>query len=143
MITVIGLGFVGLTTALGFADKGHKVYGLDINQEKTVALKKGIIPFLEPHLKEILAKQINQNFFIVDSLKEAIGKSESIFICVGTPNDDQGKVDLAIIYNVIEYILKEIKKGDFKVLVIKSTIPPSTTKEKIAPFVEQQGFTVR
>lgn len=142
MIAVIGLGFVGLTTALGFADKGYKVYGFDVNQEKMTMIKQGEIPFLEPNLKEALERNINKNFIVVSNIKEAVNASKSIFICVGTPNDDQGKVDLTYIEKAIEAILKEVEKMDYKILVIKSTVPPATTKEKIIAFIEKQGFII-
>ena len=63
MITVIGLGFVGLTTALGFAHKGYKVYTFDIDKERSGSLEKGRIPFMEPHLKDILKKNLGKKLF--------------------------------------------------------------------------------
>ena len=97
MITVIGLGFVGLTTALGFSQKGFKVYGYDINSEKSAMLKAGSLPFYEPHIGEVLLENLNKagdqwsplqnkNFTIVDNLTEAVENSQFIFFCVGTPS---------------------------------------------------------
>jgi UDPglucose 6-dehydrogenase len=140
MVTVIGLGFVGLTTGLGFAHKGIKVYGVDISESKINKIKSGKIPFFEPGLEEVLAKEIGHNFIPTSDLKEAINNSEVVFFCVGTPSDDNGKADLNQIYQSIENTLKVVEKGKFKLLVIKSTIPPSTTSEKIKPFIENLGF---
>ena len=78
MITVIGLGFVGLTTALGFSDKGYNVYGYDIDLVKKEQLRKGIIPFYEPHLEEKLNQHLNKNFKIVDDIQEAVSNSKII-----------------------------------------------------------------
>lgn len=142
MITVIGLGFVGLTTALGFSDKGYQVYGYDIDQRKKEQLRKGKIPFYEPSLTEKLYQHLNKGFTISDDLLEAVINSEFIFLCVGTPSQPDGSADLSYIFDAIKNITSNIKKPDFKVLVIKSTIPPSTTSERIKPYIENLGFKV-
>ena len=137
----MGLGFVGLTTALGFSSKGYKVYGYDIDKKRLNALKKCRIPFYEPHLNKVLKENINKNFFVDGLLKRAVADSRAIFYCVGTPNKKNG-VDLAHLFKAIKMTLNEMEKGAYKVLVIKSTVPPSTTKEKIKPFIEHSGFKV-
>lgn len=142
MISVIGLGFVGLTTALSFSYKGIKVFGYDLDSNKMTALKGGKIPFHEPHLEELLAKNINKNFFVCSSIEEAIKSSEIIFFCVGTSSKETGSTDLAFLFNSIREVIGLISKKDFKTFVIKSTVPPSTTKEKIKPFIETLGFHV-
>ena len=141
MITVIGLGFVGLTTALGFCEKGFKVYGLDINKEKKNELKNFKVPFYEPGLPDALKRHLNVNFFIVDEFKEAIKQSEIIFYCVGTPCKEDGSADLKYLLNSIESSL-HVMEDSFKVLVIKSTVPPATTSEEVKPFIEKRGFIV-
>ena len=142
MITVIGLGFVGLTTALGFSEKGYHVYGLDIDQKKKEQLRNGKIPFYEPNLNEKLNKHLNKGFTITDDLQEAVINSEVIFLCVGTPSKTDGSADLGYILEAIKNVAGYIKKPEFKVLVVKSTIPPSTTSERIKPYLENIGFTV-
>ncbi|MES9683484.1 UDP-glucose 6-dehydrogenase [Bacillus sp. AFS001701] len=142
MITVIGLGFVGLTTALGFSEKGYRVYGFDIDQKKKEQLRNGKIPFYEPNLNEKLNKHFNKGFTITDDLQEAVINSEVIFLCVGTPSKKDGSADLGYIFEAIKNVAGYIKKPEFKVLVIKSTIPPSTTSEKIKPYLENLGFKV-
>jgi len=142
LITVIGLGFVGLTTALGFSEKGYHVYGLDIDQKKKEQLRNGKIPFYEPNLNEKLNKHLNKGFTITDDLQEAVINSEVIFLCVGTPSKTDGSADLGYILEAIKNVAGYIKKPEFKVLVVKSTIPPSTTSERIKPYLENIGFTV-
>ncbi|MBF0520229.1 MAG: UDP-glucose/GDP-mannose dehydrogenase family protein [Nitrospirae bacterium] len=142
MITVIGLGFVGLTTSLGFSHKGYTVYGFDTNQEKMKSLRQHEIPFFEPGLYEALKEHKDKLFFLPDTLSEAIDNSKIIFLCVGTPSDKTGLADLSQLLNAIHDILKQIKKGQYKVIVIKSTIPPSTTNEVIKPYIESLGFEV-
>ena len=66
IITVFGLGFVGLITALGFADKDNKVYGVEVSQERIDTLNSGKLPFHEPGLDEALCRNLNRNFFITN-----------------------------------------------------------------------------
>ncbi len=140
MITVIGLGFVGLTTALGFSEKGLKVYGFDINKEKMNLIQNKKIPFFEKGLDEVLDKNLNNNFILASSVEEAVKNSKVIIMCVGTPSDDKGRADLKYIKSALESILKASDKSDKKIIITKSTIPPSTTRNEIIPFIENMGF---
>ena len=135
MVTILGLGFVGLTTALGFAHLGYKVYGFDVNQERVETLKSGKLPFLEPHMDEVLKTHLNKNFFIADDLKLALKDSEIIFYCVGTPYGKDGSADLKYLFAALDMTFDAVDDEKFRVLTIKSTIPPSTTSEKIIPYV--------
>ena len=138
MITVIGLGFVGLTAALGFGSKGHKVYGVDIDPQRSGLLNQGRIPFYEPHLEEQLGKTV---FFNVP-LEQALADSSYVFFCVGTPGQADGRVDLSCLMSAIEDVLGICARREGrKTLVIKSTVPPSTALEKIQPMLE--GRNVR
>ena len=142
MITVVGLGFVGLTTALGFAQKGNKVFGYDINKEKTEIISNKKLPFYEAGLQEVLKENLGGNFVILDSLGEAVKNSKIIIMCVGTPSDNQGRADLKFIKSALDTILLYINKEDKKIIITKSTIPPSTTAKEIIPYIENKGFKV-
>lgn len=142
VVTVFGLGFVGLTTAVGFAEKGIKVYGIDVNTARTDIIKSGQLPFFEPGLDEALIRNQGKTFFVTDDVTLAVQESDCIYYCVGTPYGDGGQADLTYLYSAVESTLKAIEDKKFRVLVTKSTIPPSTTKEKIIPFVEEKGFHV-
>jgi len=137
MITVLGLGFVGLTTGLGFSKKGFKTYGIDIDVERLNMLKNYEIPFHEPHLKEILEETLGNTFFLDVSFEEAIKNSEAIFICVGTPSAPDGSADLKYIIGAIDQILA-VDDKKFKVIITKSTVPPSTVSKKIKPYVQEK-----
>lgn len=137
MITVIGLGFVGLTTGLGFAKKGFKTYGIDINEERVNKLKNFEIPFHEPHLKTILKETLKKTFFLDLPLSEAVKNSDAIFICVGTPASRDGSADLSHLLNALDQII-EIDAKKFQLLVIKSTVPPSTLLKRIIPYVDDK-----
>lgn len=142
MITVIGLGFVGLTTALGFAHKGYKTYGFDIDQDRIRKIEGGVIPFHEPFLDKFLVKYKNKRFFSCNSLEEAISNAKIIFYCVGTPSKDDGSANLKLLKKAIKESLKFMKKKSYKVLVVKSTVPPSTTQSVIRPLISKSGFKV-
>ena len=64
MVTVFGLGFVGLTTALGFAHLGYEVYGIDVDADRKAILRQGKLPFYEPHMEEVLQKHLDVNFHV-------------------------------------------------------------------------------
>lgn len=139
MVTVFGLGFVGLTTALGFAELGHKVYGIEVNKERMNIIKSGKLPFLEPGLDEALSRHLYKNFIPTDDIHAAIQDSDCIYYCVGTPYGTDGQADLNYLFEAIKETIAEIGDDKFRVLVTKSTIPPSTSSEKIIPYIESLG----
>lgn len=124
-IAVFGTGYVGLTTGACLAELDNTVTCIDIDKEKIERLKQGDIPFYEPGLEELVLKNTRTNrlFFETDGTK-VLGKSEVAFIAVGTPSDEEGKVDLSQVISVAETIAKNIK--EYKIIVDKSTVPPGT-----------------
>ncbi len=142
MVTVVGLGFVGLTTALGFAEYGHKVYGIEANLERFGTILGGKLPFLEPGLDEALLRHLGNNFIPTTDWDEAIKNSEYVYYCVGTPYGEDGQADLSFLYGAIEQTLAAIRDDKFRVLVTKSTIPPSTTERRLIPFLQDHGVKV-
>lgn len=136
-ISVLGLGFVGLTTGLGLAKKGFKTYGFDINEARLASLKNYHIPFFEPHLKEVLEDTLSNSFFLDVPFEEAIKNSDAVFLCVGTPEKADGSADLTYLLNGIEQILS-VNTEKFQVIITKSTVPPSTLSKEVIPFVNQK-----
>ena len=124
-LTVIGTGYVGLVTGTCFAEMGNKVYCVDIDEEKINNLKKGIIPIYEPHLATmVIDNQAKDNLFFTADLKEALDNSNIIFIAVGTPQADDGSVNLSFVYTVAKQIAEVISKDSL--IVTKSTVPVGT-----------------
>ena len=142
MVTVVGLGFVGLTTALGFAEYGHKVYGIEVNEARMATIQSGKLPFLEPGLDKALKRHLGKNFIPTTDWEAAVADSECVYYCVGTPYGEDGQADLTYLYSAIEQTLSAIHDNKFRVLVTKSTIPPSTTEKRIIPFLEKHGVKV-
>ena len=124
-LTVIGTGYVGLVTGTCFAEMGNKVYCVDIDEEKIANLKKGIIPIYEPHLATmVIDNQDKNNLFFTSNLNEALDDSNIIFIAVGTPQADDGSVNLNFVYTVAKQIAENISKDSL--IVTKSTVPVGT-----------------
>lgn len=141
-ITVFGLGFVGLTTAIGFAEMGYKVYGIDLDTKRANDIKSGILPFEEPFLGEALKRNLGCNFVVQDNILNCVDNSDFIFICVGTPSSENGEADLKYIYNVLDNITPSLVSERYRIVVIKSTIPPGTTSNKIIPYLRSKGLPV-
>ena len=124
-ISVIGAGYVGLSTAAVLAELGNEVMAADVDREKINNLSKGIMPIYEPGLKELVERNIREKRlkFTHDN-KEAIGHGDVIFICVGTPPKDNWETELKHVENVAKDIAKNMKS--YKVIVHKSTVPVET-----------------
>lgn len=119
-LTVIGTGYVGLTTGLGFAELGNRVICVDIDKKKIKDLKKDIIPIHEKGMEELL-KRNRAKLSFTTNIKEAVKKSQVIFIAVGTPARDTGEADLSQIIDVAQNLRDAI--DSYKLIVIKSTVP--------------------
>ena len=129
-LCMIGTGYVGLVSGVCFSDLGNKVYCVDKDVNKINSLNKGLVPIYEPGLEEILKKNYKQKrLFFTTDLKEAVTKSDIIFICVGTPtNKNSNSANLKFVYSVAKDLKKIIKK--YKIIITKSTVPV-TTGDKI------------
>ena len=126
-ITMIGTGYVGLVSGAGLADFGMHVICVDKDKGRIKKLEKGEIPFYEPGLKELVARNVkNGRLSFTDNLKTAVNNSLVTFIAVGTPDDGQGRTDLSQIEEVAKNLAAII--DDYKVLVIKSTVPVGTNR---------------
>ena len=142
MVTVVGLGFVGLTTALGFAEYGHKVYGIEENSERLALINNGQIPFLEPDLDVALQRHLGKNFIPTADWETAVKGSDFIFYCVGTPLGEDGQTDLKYLFRALERTIPFLHDDRFRVLVTKSTIPPSTSQNRIIPYLREKGMNI-
>ena len=124
-LTVIGTGYVGLVTGTCFAEMGNKVYCVDIDEEKINNLKNGIIPIYEPHLATmVIDNQARGDLFFTTNLKDALDDSNVIFIAVGTPEAEDGSVNLNFVFTVAKQIAENITRDSL--IVTKSTVPVGT-----------------
>ena len=128
-LCMIGTGYVGLVSGVCFSDLGNDVICVDNNKKKIENLEKGIVPIYEPGLDELVLKNYkNKRLKFSTNLKDAILKSDVIFICVGTPTKKNGNgADLSQIFGVAREISNSISK--FKIIITKSTVPVTTGDE--------------
>ncbi len=127
-IAVIGHGYVGLVSGAIFADLGNSVWIVGRTSEKIEMLQKGKVPFFEPGLEELVQRNLTHGrlHFTLD-YREAVVPSDIVFICVGTPGKDDGGADLSSVYDAAKGI--GLSLNSYKVIVVKSTVPPGTNKE--------------
>ncbi|MFN3472083.1 MAG: UDP-glucose dehydrogenase family protein, partial [Aquificaceae bacterium] len=126
-ITVVGGGYVGLTTGVCFAHLGHEVMVVEKLPQKVEMLKSGKSPIYEPGLEELLREGLQKGrIAFTTNLREGLDFSEVIFICVGTPQRPDGSADLS----QVEEVARETAKlmNSYKLLVEKSTVPVNTHK---------------
>lgn len=124
-ITMIGTGYVGLVTGVCFAELGHMVTCLDINEEKIAVLKKGVSPIYEAGMDELLPKNIEVGrLSFTTSYAEAIPEADLVFICVQTPSGEYGKANLSYVYAAVRECARHL--DGYTVLINKSTAPVGT-----------------
>ncbi len=127
-ISIIGTGYVGLVTGAVFADFGHKVFCIDIDQKKIDSLKKGELPFFEPGLEEIVKRNTAQKRLIFTTgYKTSVPNSKVVFICVGTPAGKNGEADLTYLFSAAKETAKHMK--GYTLIAIKSTVPIGVEEE--------------
>lgn len=126
-ISVLGLGHVGLPTALGFAELGWEVVCADSDPCKVALIQQGCCPFVEPGLQEMLDKHLRQGTFKpIGDVELAIRSSEILFLCVGTPQRDNGQADLSQVETLARTIAHNL--NGYKLIVEKSTVPAITAQ---------------
>lgn len=126
-ILVLGSGYVGLVTGVCFAEMGHNVTCLDINEEKIKTLQNGKIPIFEPGLEEMLKRNVKaKRLRFISDYEEGVSSSLICFIAVDTPPQKDGSADLTSIRNSAKQIAESM--NDYRIIVMKSTVPVGTSK---------------
>jgi len=129
-ISVIGLGVVGLTTAVGFALKGHRVVGVDIDPEKVKSINSGVSPVYE----EGLSRTMRDVRIQATSDFSSILETDCTFLCGGTPGQSDGSINLKFVRGPAEQAAETLKsKQAYHVVVVRSTVVPGTTENYIEP----------
>lgn len=130
-LAIIGTGYVGLVSGTCFAEMGNNVVCVDNDQKKLKQLKEGIVPIYEPGLEILFSRNIEKKrLTFTDDLKKAVLDCDMIFLCLPTPQGEDGSADLKYVFGVSEQIgniLKTSGTTDFKIIVNKSTVPVGTT----------------
>jgi UDPglucose 6-dehydrogenase len=123
-LSVIGAGYVGLTTAACLAQIGHDVFCSESDAEKLAKLQNGVMPLFEPHLENIIKGVRSAGRLRFGATEEAIAWGDAIFICVGTPPLANGDADLSAIEGVARAIAK--RASGYRLIIEKSTVPVQT-----------------
>ena len=138
-ISIIGSGYVGLVTGIGFVELGNEVIFVDTDISKVDAINDLKPPIYEKGLEELMKKN-KDKFYATSDYNEAISNTEITFICVGTPSQENGSIDLRYIKSAARSIGKALSnKRGFHVIVVKSTVIPGTTEEFVRPLIEKES----
>ncbi|HTX17206.1 MAG TPA: UDP-glucose/GDP-mannose dehydrogenase family protein [Bacteroidota bacterium] len=141
-IAVIGTGYVGLVTGTCFSETGNHVICVDNNQEKLRQLTSGVIPIYEPGLEVLFHRNIEkQRITFTDNLGHAVGSSEVVFLCLPTPEGDDGSADLTYVLAAAAEIGRTLKSNsnkEYRIIVNKSTVPVGTAG-KISAILKSEG----
>ncbi len=128
-IVIFGTSYVGLASAIAFAQHGHQVVGIGRDRTKTRRMQQGWLPIHEPGLPKLFAKHLKSGRLSFDSDgAEAIGRADIIFIAVGTPAGPDGKVDISQVETVARKIGRVLSDAPirYRLIVNKSTVPIGT-----------------
>lgn len=126
-LAVIGSGYVGLVAGACFAETGNDVICVDVDEAKVAMLQQGDLPIYEPGLGDIVQRNLREKRLVfTTSLKDAVERSDVIFIAVGTPQDEDGSADLRHVLEVARGIGKHMNGP--KIVVDKSTVPMGTAR---------------
>lgn len=137
VVGVVGLGYVGLPLAIEFANKGYKVIGIDLLDEKVKQLKLGKSYIMDVKSEDV-AKNIKNGNFIPTTDYSAVRKMDAVSIAVPTPLQKSKDPDVSYITNAMNGIRKHLHKD--MMIVLESTTYPGTTRELIADEVEKEGY---
>ena len=136
-ISIVGSGYVGLVTGMGFVKLGNQLTLIDIDENKIQLINQNKPPIYEEGLEELM-QECKGNYHATSDYRESILNTEATFISVGTPTGDDGSIDLTFVKQVAEEIGKVLKdKSDFHVVVVKSTVVPGTTEDVVKPIIEE------
>ena len=133
-IAVAGTGYVGLVAGVCFAEKGHQVICVDVDERKVETMKQGICPIYEQDLEELMQKNYKEGRLdYTTNYKMAYKDADAIFIGVGTPEQPDGSANLSYIATVSRQIAESIEKDCL--VVVKSTVPIGTN-DKVEQFIK-------
>jgi GDP-mannose 6-dehydrogenase len=143
-ISIFGLGYVGVVAAGCLADDGHDVIGVDPNQTKVDLVNKGVTPIVEKDIGEIVASHVALGRLRAStSVADAVRETELSMVCVGTPSQLNGSLDLRFVRKVCEEIGAAIRhKSAFHVVVARSTMLPGTMRDVVIPTLEEASGKV-
>lgn len=139
-IGIIGLGYVGLPTALGFLDAGFRVRGVDVTERVITALKNGENPGDDPQHDDIIPQSESDNWRISLSASSVVPDCDVVLVTVPTPVTEDRLPDLKYVRMAGQSVFESLSKGSGTIVVLESTVYPGVTREVWVPLVEQVGL---
>ena len=141
LISIFGLGYVGSVSAGCLARNGHRVIGVDPNTTKVTLINEGRSPVIEKDIDTIIATAVNGGLLSATTdAREAIAGTELSIICVGTPSQANGSLDLSYVRSACEEIGRALASKDaFHVIVVRSTMLPGTMRDTVIPALERHS----
>ena len=138
-IAVFGLGYVGVVSAACLARDGHSVVGVDPNALKVELLRQSKSPIVEPGLEELIAAAVTAGRLVAGAdPAAAVTQSEVLIVCVGTPGQPNGSLDLGFVRRVVQQIGEQLARASaYKVVVIRSTLLPGSMQNVVIPILEE------
>ena len=141
-IGVIGLGYVGLPTAIGFLDAGFNVWGVDVSQHTVDLIHQGKNPTGDPDLDKIIPAFGTESWNITTSTAEAVPHCDVILVTVPTPITSDLKPDLSYVESAGRQVFASISPRSKKIVVLESTVYPGVTSQTWTPLIEEQGLLI-
>ncbi|MCU1266093.1 MAG: algD [Acidobacteria bacterium] len=140
-LSIFGLGYVGCVSAACFAKEGHDVWGVDVNPTKVEIVNRGESPIVESGMSELVQEMVSsKSLRATANTQEAIDKTELSLICVGTPSNANGSLDLSYVARVCQEMGAALKnKNSRHIVVIRSTMLPGTIESVVVPALEESS----
>ena len=140
-IAVFGLGYVGVVSAACLARDGHSVVGVDPNELKVDFVRQGKSPIVEPGLEQLIAAAVTAGRLVAGSDPgAAVAQCDLLLVCVGTPGQANGSLDLSYVRRVVQQIGEQLAvAGAYKVVVIRSTLLPGSMQSVVIPILEESS----
>ena len=139
-VAVVGLGYVGLSTAVCLASRGFQVTGVDVDRNKVSALKKGVSTIHEEGLEPLLLRSLRKETLALRSNFEGLARSKIIFITVGTPSREDGRMDSEFLESACREVGRQLARASgYRLVVVKSTVIPGTTEGLVRHILERES----
>ena len=139
-IGIIGLGYVGLPTAIGFRDAGFNVWGVDLSEYIVKSLQEGNNPLGDPDLDDMIPSPNSGRWHITTSTAEATKHCDVLIVTVPTPVSHDLKPDLSYVESAGRAVFESSEKGSRKVVILESTVYPGVTKNTWLPILDDLGL---
>ena len=141
-VGIIGLGYVGLPTAIGFHDSGFNVWGVDISQRTVDMVNRGENPTGDPDVDDIIPAPGSERWNITTSTSEAVPHCDVVLVTVPTPVTEDLKPDLSYVQKAGRAVFESLNRGSRTIVVLESTVYPGVTAQTWLPELEDLGLEI-